>query len=140
MLYKVKHQYHLHAINGVEIEHDVVRIRWSTDSEIFSRNNFVTLNAVGGRNKAYRILKGASFEKINKDEALVSYSKFKYLDNNEDYELSIRKSNLWERNVLFYFDHPDPRKRHELVRDFVVTFAGFIVSIFEILRFFGIYF
>jgi hypothetical protein len=94
MLHKVKHQYRLHPINGVELEHDLVRIRWSTDSDVFSRNAFVTFNAVGVRNKAYRILKGASFEKINKDEVLVSYRTFKYLENNDNYKLNIRKSNL----------------------------------------------
>ena len=45
---------------------------------------------------------------------------------------------MWERNVLFYFNNPDPRMRHKIVRDFVVTAAGFILSIVGILEYFGI--
>ena len=98
----------------------------------------MTVRFKGDKKSIYRILKGASTEEINSSEVLVSYSTFKQLEAKEGDVVEIHKSSCWERNVLFYFNNPDPRKRHKVVRDFVVTFAGFVVSIIEILQFFGI--
>lgn len=138
MEFKLKHPYQLDPIDGVEIEDDIVRIRWSKNNKSFNRNTFVTIRVKGDKKKVYRILKGASTEKISGSEVLVSYSTFKQLHTKEDADLVINFSTLWERNFLFYFNNPDPRKRHQLIRDFVVTVAGFVVSIIEILQFFGI--
>ena len=138
MKFILKHPYQLDSVNGVLIEDDVVRIRWSSENKVFSRNTFVTINVKGSKRKIYRILKGASTEKVNGSEVLVSYSSFKYLQAEADAELQIARSTFWERNVLFYFSHPDPRKHHQVIRDFVVSFAAFVVSIVEILRYFGV--
>lgn len=138
MEFKLKHPYQIDPVNGVEIEDDIVRLRWSKNNKSFSRNTFVTIRVKGNKNKVYRILKGASTERITGSEVLVSYSTFKQLRTKEDADLEIWFSNFWERNFLFYFNNPDPRKRHQVIRDFVVTGAGFIVSIIEILQFFGI--
>jgi hypothetical protein len=138
MEYSLKHPYNLDPANGVEIKDDVIRLRWSEKSGLFSRNTFVTINIVGSKRKAYRILKGASNERISGSEVLVSYSTYKYIGGNKNSRLNIVKSNMWERNVLFYFNNPDPRMRHKIVRDFVVTAAGFILSIVGILEYFGI--
>lgn len=138
MEFKLKHPYQLDPVNGVQIEDDVVRIRWSIENKVFSRNTFVTINVKGSKMKIYRILKGASTENVNDSEVLVSYSSFKYLQAKADAELQIAKSTFWEKNVLFYFSHPDPRKHHQVIRDFVVSFAAFVVSIVEILRYFGL--
>jgi|LauGreDrversion4_2_1035121.scaffolds.fasta_scaffold417047_2 hypothetical protein len=138
MKFILKHPYQLDSVNGVLIEDDVVRIRWSSENKVFSRNTFVTINVKGSKRKIYRILKGASTEKVNGSEVLVSYSSFKYLQAKADAELQIVRSTFWERNVLFYFSHPDPRKHHQVIRDFVVSFAAFVVSIVEILRYFGV--
>ena len=138
MDFKLKHPYQIDPENGVEIEDDIVRLRWSKNNKSFSRNTFVTIRVKGNKKKVYRILKGASNERIIGTEVLVSYSTFKQLQTNEDADLEIRFSNFWERNFLFYFNNPDPRKRHQVIRDFVVTGAGFVVSIIEILQFFGI--
>ncbi len=138
MNYSIKHPYNLDPVNGVDIEDDVIRLRWSEGNVLFTRNTFVTINVVGGKKKAYRILKGASIERISGSEVLVSYSTFKFIGAKKDSKLNIVKSNTWERNVLFYFNNPDPRIRHKLVRDFVVTMAGFILSIVQILEYFGI--
>ena len=138
MIFILKHPYQLDSINGVHIEDDVVRIRWSSENKVFSRNSFVTISVKGCKRKIYRILKGASTERITGSQVLVSYSTFKQLETKEDANLEIKVSNFWERNFLFFFNNPDPRKRHQLIRDFVVTGAGFVVSIIEILQFFGI--
>ena len=138
MKFILKHPYQLDSVNGVQIEDDVARIRWSSENKVFSRNIFVTINVKGSRRKIYRILKGASTENVNDSEVLVSYSSFKYLQAKADAELQIEKSTFWEKNVLFYFSHPDPRKHHQVIRDFVVSFAAFVVSIVEILRYFGV--
>ena len=138
MDFKLKHPYQIDPENGVEIEDDIVRLRWSKNNKSFSRNTFVTIRVKGNKKKVYRILKGASNERLIGTEVLVSYSTFKQLQTNEDADLEIRFSNFWERNFLFYFNNPDPRKRHQVIRDFVVTGAGFVVSIIEILQFFGI--
>lgn len=138
MEFKLKHPYQLNPVNGVEIEDDIVRLRWSKNSKTFSRNTFVTIRVKGGNKKVYRILKGASTERIAGSEGLVSYSTFKQLQTKEDADLEIRFSNFWERNFLFYFNNPDPRKRHKVMRDIVVIGTGFVVSIIEILQFFGI--
>jgi len=138
MEYILKHPYQLNPLAGVEIEDEVVRVRWSKDNKSFSRNTFVTISVKGCKRKIYRILKGASTERITGSEVLVSYSTFKQLETKEDADLEIKVSNFWERNFLFFFNNPDPRKRHQLIRDFVVTGAGFVVSIIEILQFFGI--
>ena len=138
MEFKLKHPYQLDPVNGVEIEDDIVRLRWSKNNKTFSRNTFVTIRVKGGNKKVYRILKGASTERITGSEVLVSYSTFKQLQTKEDVDLEIRFSNFWERNFLFYFNNPDPRKRHQVIRDFVVIGAGFVVSIIELLQFFGI--
>lgn len=138
MEFKLKHPYQIDPVNGVEIEDDIVRLRWSKNNKSFSRNTFVTIRVKGNKNKVYRILKGASTERITGSEVLVSYSTFKQLRTKEDADLEIWFSNFWERNFLFYFNNPDPRKRHQVIRDFVVTGAGLIVSIIEILQFFGI--
>ena len=138
MEFKLKHPYQLDPVNGVEIEDDIVRLRWSKNSKTFSRNTFVTIRVKGGNKKVYRILKGASTERITGSVALVSYSTSKQLQTKEDADLEIRFSNFWERNFLFYFNNPNPRKRHQVIRDFVITGAGFVVSIIEILQFFGI--
>lgn len=138
MEFKLKHPYQIDPVNGVEIEDDIVRLRWSKNNKSFSRNTFVTIRVKGNKNKVYRILKGATTERITGSEVLVSYSTFKQLKTKEDADLEIRFSNFWERNFLFYFNNPDPRKRHQVIRDFVVTGAGFIVSIIEIFQFFGI--
>lgn len=138
MEFKLKHPYQLDPVNGVEIEDDIVRLRWSKNNKTFSRNTFITIKVKGDRKKVYRIMKGASNERITGDEVLVSYSTFKQLQTKEDADLEVKYSNFWERNFLFYFNNPDPRKRHQIVRDFVITGAGFIVSIIEILKFFDI--
>ena len=138
MNFILKHPYQLDPVNGVHIEDDVVRIRWSSENKFFYRNTFVTINVKGSKRKIYRILKGASTERVNGSEVLVSYSSFKYLQAKADAELQIARSTFWERNVLFYFSHPDPRKHHQVIRDFIVSFAAFAVSIVEILRFFGV--
>ena len=138
MEFKLKHPYQLDPVNGVEIEDDIVRLRWSKNNKTFSRNTFVTIRVKGRNKKVYRILKGASTERITGSEVLVSYSTFKQLQTKEDADLEIRFSNFWERNFLFYFNNPDPRKRHQVIRDFVVVGAGFVVSIIEILQFFCI--
>ena len=138
MEFKLKHPYQLDPVNGVEIEDEVVRARWSKDNKSFSRNTFVTIRVKGGKNRIYRILKGASTEEIKSSEVLVSYSTFKQLNAKEDAVVEIDKSSCWERNVLFYFNNPDPRKRHQVIRDFVVIGAAFVVSIIDILQFFGI--
>ena len=138
MEFKLKHPYQLDQVNGVEIEDEVVRVRWSKDNKSFSRNTFVTIRVKGNKYSIYRILKGASTEDINSSEVLVSYSTFKQLKAKEGDVLEIDKSSCWERNVLFYFNNPDPRKRHKVIRDFVVIGAGFVVSIINILQFFGI--
>ena len=137
MDFKLKHPYQLDQVNGVYIEDDIVRIRWSKNNKIFSRNTFVTVGVKGDKKKVYRILKGASTEGITDSEVLVSYSTFKQLQTKEDADVEIEFSNFWERNFLFYFNNPDPRKRHKVLRDFVVTGAGFVVSIIEIFQFFG---
>ena len=41
-----------------------------------------------------------------------------------------------ERNICFYFDNPDPSVRRSIVRDFIISGAGFIVSAVEIIRIF----
>ena len=138
MIFILKHPYQLDSVNGVHIEDDVVRIHWSSENKVFSRNSFVTISVKGCKRKIYRILKGASTERITGSQVLVSYSTFKQLETKEDANLEIKVSNFWERNFLFFFNNPDPRKRHQLIRDFVVTGAGFVVSIIEILQFFGI--
>ena len=138
MIFILKHPYQLDSINGVNIEDDVVRIRWSSENKVFSRNTFVTISVKGCKRKIYRILKGASTERITGSQVLVSYSTFKQLQKKEDADLEIRFSNFWERNFLFYFNNPDPRKRHKVMRDIVVIGTGFVVSIIEILQFFGI--
>ncbi len=138
MEFKIKHPYQIDPVNGVEIEDDIVRLRWSKNNKSFSRNTFVTIRVKGNKKKVYRILKGASNERIIGNEVLVSYSTFKQLQTNEDADLEIRFSNFWERNFLFYFNNPDPRKRHQVIRDFVITGAGFVVLIIETLQFFGI--
>ena len=138
MEFKLKHPYQLDPVNGVEIEDDIVRLRWSKNNNIFSRNTFVTIRVKEGKKKVYRILKGASTERITGSEVLVSYSTFKQLQTKEDADLEIRFSNFWERNFLFYVNNPDPRKLHQVIRDFVVVGAGFVVSIIELLQFFGI--
>ena len=138
MNFTLKHPYQLDSVNGVHIEDDVVRIRWSSENKVFSRNTFVTISVKGCKRKIYRILKGASTERITGSQVLVSYSTFKQLETKEDADLEVKVSNFWERNFLFFFNNPDPRKRHQLIRDFVVTGAGFVVSIIEILQFFGI--
>lgn len=138
MKFILKHPYQLDPVNGVEIEDDIIRLRWSKDNKVFSRNAFVTINVKGCKEKVYRILKGASTESINSSEVLVSYSTFKQLQAKEDAELQIVKSNFWERNVLFYFSNPDPKKQREVIRDFVIAGAGFLVSLIELLRFIGV--
>lgn len=65
MEYSIKHPYNLDPVNGAEIQNDVIRIRWSERSALFSRNAFVTIKIVGSKRKAYRILKGASNERIS---------------------------------------------------------------------------
>lgn len=138
MEFKLKHPYQIDPVNGVEIEDDIVRLRWSKNNKTFSRNTFLTIRVKGNKKKVYRILKGASNERIIGTEVLVSYSTFKQLQTNEDADLEIRFANFWEKNFLFYFNNPDPRKRHQVIRDFVVTGAGFVVLIIETLQFFGI--
>jgi hypothetical protein len=60
MEFKIKHPYQLDQVNGVYIEDDIVRVRWSKNNKIFSRNTFVTVGVKGDKKKVYRILKGAS--------------------------------------------------------------------------------
>lgn len=98
----------------------------------------MTIRVKGNKKEVYRILKGVSNERIIGTEVLVFYRIFKQLQTNKDANLEIRFSNFWERNFLFYFINPDPRKRHQVIRDFVVTGAGFVVLIIEALQFFGI--
>ena len=138
MKFILKHPYQLDSVNGVQIEDDVARIRWSRENKVFSRNIFVTINVKGSKIEIYRILKGASTENDNDSEVLVSCSSFKYLQAKVDAELQIAKSTFREKNVLFYFSHPDFRKDHQVIRDFVVSFAAFVVSIVEIFRCFGL--
>ena len=64
MEFKIKHPYQIDPVNGVEIEDDIVRLRWSKNNKSFSRNTFVTIRVKGNKKKVYRILKGASNERI----------------------------------------------------------------------------
>jgi hypothetical protein len=138
MEFKLKQSCQLDPVNGVEIEFDIVRVRLSKSNKLFSRNIFVTISVKGEKRKVYRILKGASTERLTGSEVLVSYSTFKHLETKEDADFEIKVSNFWERNFLFFFHNPDPRKRHQVFMDFVVIGAGFVVSIIEMLHFFGI--
>ena len=51
---------------------------------------------------------------------------------------ALRLSFLTFGKEISYFNDPDPWKCHQVVRDFVVTVAGFIVSVIEILQLLGI--
>ena len=98
----------------------------------------MTINVKGSNRKIYRILKGKSSENVNDSEVLVFYSSFKYLQAKADAELQIAKSTFWKKKLLFYFSHPNPRKHNQVIRDFVLSFAPFVVSIVVILRYFGL--
>jgi hypothetical protein len=60
---KLKHPYQLNPVTGVEIE--VVRVRWSNDNKLFSRNTFVTIRVKGDHKSIYRILKGVTPPRIS---------------------------------------------------------------------------
>ena len=51
--------------------------------------------------------------------------------------VNIRTANSIEMNLLFYYNSPDPRLKHKAIRYFVITGTGVVVSIIEVLRFFG---
>ncbi len=67
---------------------------------------------------------------------MVSYSTFKSLGAKSGDRVIIKSSTFLERNFCFYFDNPDPSVRRSIVRDFIISGAGFIVSIVEIIRIF----
>jgi len=136
MQYSLKHQFELENSDLVEISDQIVRIRWSYDNSIFSRYDSVTIKIPGSRKKVYRLIRGASVEPIQKGGVLVSYSTFKCLGAKNGDTVSIKPSTFLERNICFYFDNPDPSVRRNIVRDFIVSGAGFIVSIVEIIKIF----
>jgi len=71
MEFKLKHPYQLDTVNGVEIEDDIVRLSWLKDNQAFSKNTFVNINVKRFKKIVYRILKGASVERIEGSEVLV---------------------------------------------------------------------
>jgi hypothetical protein len=135
MEFKLVHEFQIDLFNQIDLEEEIVRIRWSKENSIFTRDTFVTINVLGTNNKVYRLLRGATSEKIDSNELLVSYSTYKALGPISDSKVSVSPSTFFEKNVLFYLCNPDPRNRHKVIRDFAVTGAGFMVSIIEIIRF-----
>jgi hypothetical protein len=134
MEYSLKHQFDFGNSNLVELSDQVVRIRWSKDNSVFNRYDCVTLKMPKGGKKVYRLIRGASVEPLDEDEALVSYSTFKSLGAKSCDTVIIKPSTFLERNIFFYFDNPDPSIRRSIVRDFIISGAGFIVSFVEIIR------
>jgi hypothetical protein len=136
MEYSLKHQFDLGNSDLVELTDQIVRIRWSKDNSVFNRYDCVTLRIPRGSKKVYRLIRGASVESIDKDVALVSYNTFKSLGAKSGDRVIIKPSTFLERNICFYFDNPDPSVRRSIVRDFIISWAGFIVSVVEIIRIF----
>lgn len=136
MQYSLKHQFDLGNSDVVEVSDQIVRIRWSNENSVFNRYDCVTINIHGGSKKVYRLIRGASVEPIQKGEALVSYSTFKCLGVKNGDMVFIKPSTFLERNILFYFDNPDPSVRRSIIRDFIVSGAGFILSVVEIIKMF----
>ena len=136
MEYSLKHQFNLGKSDFVEISDQIVRISWSKDNSVFNRYDCVTIKIPGESKRVYRLIRGASVEPIDKDEALVSYSTFKSLGAKSGDRVIIKSSTFLERNICFYFDNPDPSVRRSLVRDFIISGAGFIVSVVEIIKIF----
>jgi uncharacterized protein (UPF0248 family) len=134
MEYSLKHQFDLGNSDLVELTDQIVRIRWSKDNSVFNRYDCVTLKIPRGSKKVYRLIRGASVESIDNDVALVSYNTFKSLGAKSGDRGIIKPSTFLERNICFYFDNPDPSVRRSIVRDFIISCAGFIVSVVEIIR------
>lgn len=135
MEFKLVHEYQIDPLSQINLEEEIVRIRWSKENSIFTRDTFITINLLGTKNKVYRLIRGATTEKIDSNELLISYSTYKALGAKSDSKVSVIASTFFEKNILFYLCNPDPRKRHKVIRDFVVTGAGLIVSVIEIFRF-----
>jgi hypothetical protein len=133
MEYSLKHQFDLGNSDLVELTDQIVRIRWSKDNSVFNRYDCVTLKIPRGSKKVYRLIRGASVESIDKDVALVSYNTFISLGAKSGDRVIIIPSTFLERNICFYFDNPDPSVRRNILRDFIISWAGFIVSVVEII-------
>ena len=133
--YILTHEFNCPIDDSKELGDEVVRIRWSKDNSMYTRNSFVTLTIVGGSKKIYRILKGVSSEKLSANQLLVSYSTYKSLGAIDKSKVSITPSTFLERNLFFYLSNPDPRKQHAVIRDFVIIGVSLTVSILEITRF-----
>jgi len=118
-----------------ELGDDILRLRWSIENSYYPRNSFVTIKLIGSNKKIYRLLRGVSSEKLNANQALVSYSTYKSLCNSGNCMVSIHHSTFIERNLFFYLSNPDPRKQHAVIRDFIIIGTSFLVSILEIIRF-----
>ena len=136
MEYSLKHQFNLGNSDLVEISDQIVRIRWSKENSVFNRYGCVTIKIPGRSKKVYRLIRGASVEPIDKGEALVSYSTLKCLGAKSGDNVIIKPSTFLERNICFFFDNPDPSVRRSIIRDFIISGAGFIVSVVEIIRIF----
>jgi hypothetical protein len=133
--YILTHEFNCPIDDSKELGDEVVRIRWSKDNSMYTRNSFVTITIVGGSKKIYRILKGVSSEKLSANQLLVSYSTYKCLGAIDNSKVSLTPSTFLERNLFFYLSNPDPRKQHAVIRDFVIIGVSLTVSILEIIRF-----
>ncbi len=49
MQFKPKNPHQLDPVNGVEIEDDIVRLRWWKNNKTFSRNTLVTIRVKGDK-------------------------------------------------------------------------------------------
>jgi hypothetical protein len=53
MNFILKHPYQVDPINGVEIDDDIARLRWSKENKVFSRTTFVIIKVKGLRRKYF---------------------------------------------------------------------------------------
>jgi hypothetical protein len=121
-----------------ELDDQIVRVRISsTESPQYPRNSFVRIKNLETGKVIYRIVHGVFGTNLTENQYLVTYNSYKQLGIVKANSIHIRTANSIEKNLLFYYNNPDPRLRHKAIRDSVITGTGVVVSIIEMLRFFG---
>ena len=129
---------HNFEVGGNQLDDQIVRIKIvNSENPEFPRNTFIRIKNMDNRKVIYRIVRGVFSTTLQKNQYLMSYNSYKQLEISRKSRIDVRKANWLEKNFLFYFNHPDPRLKHKVFRDFTLALFAIVVSIIEILQFFG---
>ena len=130
---------HNFEVGGNELHDQIVRIKIvNSENPEFPRNSFSRIKNLDNKKVIYRIVRGVFSTTLQKNQYLISYNSYKQLGISRKSRIEVLKANWLEKNFLFYFNHPDPRLKHKVLRDFTLALFAIVVSIIEILQFFGI--